>query len=73
MRPIPRCRHCHDDLPADCPPDLTSCRAYADWRSRSKGDLLPGDEADDLMLYAGLCALSVMFRDGLEQMPDLPS
>jgi hypothetical protein len=44
---MPRCRHCHDYLPADCPQGLTSCRAYADWRARSKGDLLPGDEATE--------------------------
>jgi len=69
---MPRCRHCHDDLPADCPPDLTSCRAYADWRARKKGDLLPGAEANDLTLYAGFCEMSVAIRDGLKEMPDLP-
>jgi hypothetical protein len=68
---MPRCRHCHDDLPADCPATLTSCRQYADWRARRRGDLLGAAEADDLTLYAGLCALYVSLRDGLRELPDL--
>jgi hypothetical protein len=67
-----RCRHCHDGLPADCPADVTSCRAYADWRARRRGDLLDGREASDLTLFAGLCALAVALRDGLAEVPDLP-
>jgi hypothetical protein len=67
-----RCRHCHDGLPADCPADVTSCRAYSDWRARRQGDLLAAAEADDLTLYAGLCALAVATRDGLADLPDLP-
>jgi hypothetical protein len=69
---MPRCRHCHDDLPADCPQGLTSCRAYADWRARQCGDMLGEQEANDLTLYAGLCALAVAVRDGLAEVPDLP-
>ena len=67
-----RCRHCHDELPDGCPADVTSCRAYADWRARQQGDLLTAAEADDLTLCAGLCALSVALRDGLAEVPDLP-
>jgi hypothetical protein len=67
-----RCRHCHDDRPADCPADVPSCKGYADWRARRQGDLLGEREAEDLTLYAGLCARSVALRDGLVEVPDLP-
>jgi hypothetical protein len=65
------CRHCGDELPVDCPASVTSCRAYADWRARERGDMLPADEADSLMLFAGLCSLGVALRDGLDVLPDL--
>jgi hypothetical protein len=68
---MPRCRHCLDDLPADAPPHVTSCRQYADWRARRRGDLLGPAEADDLTQCAGLCALYVSLRDGLGELPEL--
>jgi hypothetical protein len=51
----PACRHCGDELPEDCPPHLTSCRAYADWRARQAGDLLDEEEAGCLMLLRFNC------------------
>jgi hypothetical protein len=69
--PVAFCRHCHDGLPANAPLHVTSCRAYGDWRARRKGDSLGAAEADDLTLYAGLCALYVSLRDGLQELPDL--
>jgi hypothetical protein len=68
-----RCRHCGDELPRDCPPGVTSCRGYADWRARQKGDLLPTEEADALLLLAGLCEPDVAVRDGLPELPRLPA
>jgi hypothetical protein len=68
---MPACRHCGDDLPEDCPATVTSCKSYADWRARQRGDMLPADEADALALYAGLCAFDVALRDGLEMLPEL--
>jgi hypothetical protein len=68
---MPPCRHCGDELPADCPATVQSCRGYADWRSRQRGDLLPAGESDALSLYAGLCSLGVALRDGLDVMPEL--
>jgi hypothetical protein len=35
--------------------------------------MLPADEADDLTLYSGLCALAVAFRDGLPRLPEVPA
>ena len=34
------CRHCDDELLADYPPGVTSCKSYADWRARQRGDIL---------------------------------
>jgi hypothetical protein len=65
------CRHCGDELPVDCPITVTSCRSYADWRTRERGDLLPAEEADALTLFATLCPLGVALRDGLDMLPDL--
>jgi hypothetical protein len=65
------CRHCGDELPDDGPPDVTSCRGYANWRARQAGDMLPVDEADVLTLWAGLCAMYMATRDGLELLPEL--
>jgi hypothetical protein len=67
-----RCRHCDDELPSDVPPHVISCKGYADWRARLKGDMLPADEADDLTLYGGLGALAVALGDGLPRLPDVP-
>jgi hypothetical protein len=33
--------------------------------------MLPAEDADDLTLFAFLCALDVSFRDGLETVPEL--
>jgi hypothetical protein len=68
---VPRCRHCHDDLPADSPPHVTSCRQYADWRARRAGDALPPEEADAVTVYAGLCAVQVGLRQALAELPDV--
>ena len=65
------CRHCQDELPADCPPGVTSCRSHADWRARQCGDMLPADEADALTLLAGLCVMDVALPDGLDVLPEL--
>jgi hypothetical protein len=65
------CRHCGDELPDDCPPDVSSCKGYADWYAKSKGDMLPSDEADALTVWAGLCAMLVALDDGLPELPDL--
>src|SRR5262245_51678622 len=47
-RTIPmHCRHCNAPLPDDCPPVVTSCRSYADWRARQAGDMLTEDESLD--------------------------
>ena len=32
-------RHCGDDLPADCPPGVISCKAYSGRLARVRGDL----------------------------------
>jgi hypothetical protein len=53
-----RCRHCDDPLPDDAPPAVTSCRSYANWKARQRGDMLQADDA-------------LTFRDGLPQLPDL--
>ncbi len=66
-----RCRHCNDPLPDDAPPEATSCKQYARWRARQRGDMLPEDECDDLTLLGGLCALLVALREGLPRLPDL--
>ncbi len=71
MTPLPVCRHCGDTLPDDSPPDLTSCRAYADWQAKRRGDMLSEDEAGALTLLAFYCALDVAIRDGLKEVPEL--
>jgi hypothetical protein len=48
----PVCRHCGDELPEDCPPHLTSCRAYWDWRARQAGDMLTEEESAALTTAA---------------------
>jgi hypothetical protein len=65
------CRHCGDALPDNAPPSITSCTAYADWRARQVGDILPEGEAAMLAVFKGLCALDVAIRDGLELLPEL--
>jgi hypothetical protein len=65
------CRHCGHDLPPDCPATVTSCKGYCDWLAQKRGDMLTADEADVLTLFAGLCALSVAIRDGVEIIPEL--
>lgn len=66
-----RCRHCEDELPDDCPLDVTSCRSYSNWKARQLGDILTEDEARDLTLFWGLCAMDVAIRDGVELLPAL--
>ncbi len=68
---MPRCRHCEDELPSDCPADVTSCRSYCNWKARSEGDMLPAWKAEILTVFAGLCALDVAVRDGLDSLPAL--
>ena len=58
-------------LPDDCPADVTSCRAYAEWKAKQKGDMLTADEAAMLGLFAGLYELDVACRDGLDLPPEL--
>ncbi len=53
------CCHCRDELPGDCPPGVSSCREYANWRADDGADLLSPDDAHDLMLFAGVCELRV--------------
>jgi hypothetical protein len=65
------CRQCDDPLPADCPPIVTTCKGYANWRAHQRGDMLTEAEAIDLTLLKGLCALDVAIRDGLELLPEL--
>src|SRR5262245_43135267 len=61
--PMP-CRHCEDELLDDCPPDVTSCRSYANRRARQAGDMLTEDESHDLTVLWVLCSISVAIRDG---------
>lgn len=68
---MPRCRHCEDDLPDDCPDHITSCRSYSNWKAKQLGDMLPEDDAVVLELFAGLCEFDVATRDGLEFLPHL--
>jgi hypothetical protein len=68
---MPTCRHCGDELPEDSPTHLTSCRAYADWRARLRGDLLTEAEANDLLLLRAYCALQVVYYGRLEKVPEL--
>jgi len=68
---MPRCRQCEDELPEDCPADVTSCRSYCRWKARLVGDMLTEEQARDLELFAGLCELDVACRDGLELLPEL--
>lgn len=56
---MPQCRHCGDELPKDCPPEVTSCRGYADWEARTRGDMLPAWRARDLMLFRWCCEATV--------------
>jgi hypothetical protein len=65
------CRHCGDDLPADAPPGVDTCKGYARWRARQAGDMLPWEVADALVLYAHFCAMSVAIREGRELLPDV--
>jgi hypothetical protein len=65
-----QCRHCGDEPPSDCPADVTSCHGYANWQARQLGDMLSADEADMLTVWAGLCAMYVATRDGLELLPN---
>jgi hypothetical protein len=65
------CRHCGDDIPDDAPADVTSCRAYADWRARQAGDMLTDRQFADLTLYRGLCQLTLAFRHRLPTLPEL--
>jgi hypothetical protein len=68
---MPRCRHCHNELPDDCAADIASCRSYCRWRARLRGDMLTEEEALDLTLLERLCELEVAIRDGLESLPHL--
>jgi hypothetical protein len=68
---MPRCRHCEEELPDDCPADVTSCRSYCNWKARSESDMLPAWKADMLTVFAGLYSLDVAMQDGLELLPDL--
>lgn len=67
---MPRCRHCDDELPDDCPADLTNCRSYCNWRTQERGNMLTEDEARDFELFTGLCDLDVACRNGLK-LPEL--
>jgi hypothetical protein len=67
----PRCRHCEDELPEDCPAGVTSCASYCNWKAGQRGDMLPENEARALELWKGLCALDVAIRNGLELLPEL--
>jgi hypothetical protein len=63
--------HCGDDLPNDCPAEVTSCTGYAHSRVRQLGDMLTAGECDDLTLLRGLRAFDVAIRGALELAPDL--
>ena len=67
---MPRCRHCDDELPDDCPADVTSCRSYANWKARKLGGMLTEEGARDLTLLWGLCAMYVATDKGLELLPE---
>jgi hypothetical protein len=65
------CRHCGDTILEDCPAHVTSCRGYADWWAKQRGDMLSEDEAKTLTLLGFFCSLNVALRDGLELIPEL--
>ena len=68
---MPRCRLCEDELPDDCPADVTSCQSYCNWWAQQRGDTLTTEEADKMALLALLCEMDVACRDGLETLPEL--
>ncbi len=58
------CARCLDPLPDDAPPGLLTCREYADWVARTKGDQLTADRADALQLFWLMCGLDEALREG---------
>jgi hypothetical protein len=64
-------RHCGDELPDDCPTEITSCRSYANWKAKQKGDTLTEEFAVMLIMFECFFALDAASRDGLENLPDL--
>jgi hypothetical protein len=71
MPNLPTCRHCGDTLADDSPPDLTSCRAYCNWRARQAGDMLGEEEAIALRLLRFYCEWDAAIQRGLELIPEL--
>lgn len=56
------CRHCGDNLPTNCPPDVITCRGYCDWIAYRLGDRLPASSMKYLILLAALCSLDAGAR-----------
>jgi hypothetical protein len=63
------CRLCGEALPG-APPGVDTCRAWADWRARQRGDLFAGAEARDLLLFRGLCSLGRAIGQGSDTLPE---
>ncbi len=66
---MPRiCERCHDPLPADAPPEVRTCKEWADHIARTEGDMLSQERAEAMVLFCGLCGLSEAMRQGWEEM-----
>jgi hypothetical protein len=69
--PVPaRCAVCGDELPDARFPEAATCRQYADALARERGDLLPEDLYQSLMLMRLWCRLSATLRDGKEMIDE---
>ncbi len=54
-------------MPDDAPPELRTCREYADWVARTEGDQLTADRADALQLFRLMCGMDEALREGWEE------
>jgi hypothetical protein len=63
------CQLCGEAL-SGAPPGVDTCRLWADWRARQRGDLLTGAQADALLLFRWLCSLSRAIEQGSDTLPE---
>lgn len=59
-----QCSRCNDDLPADAPPSVRTCRDYADMIARERGDMLDEAMSNMLMMMRLYCALDYALAHG---------
>jgi len=66
-----RCSRCNDDLPADAPPSVRTCRDYADMIAREHGDMLDEESSQSLMLMRLFCSLDYALANGEEELTNV--